>query len=76
LLDIIGQLGENDEAFPSQEIACNLGLSESTVKSAINVLVKKKFIKTARRRGHVNRYGLTHLKLIRISDCLKPFIIS
>lgn len=42
-LDIISHLGENDEAFPSQEtIACNLGLSEFTVKSAINVFVKKK----------------------------------
>ncbi|MNZ90436.1 hypothetical protein D3C78_1093990 [compost metagenome] len=63
LLDIISHLGENDEAFPSQEtIACNLGLSESTVKSAINALVKKRFIKTVRRRGHVNRYRIDALE--------------
>ncbi|WP_367303825.1 helix-turn-helix domain-containing protein [Paenibacillus dendritiformis] len=52
LLDILSHLGENEEAFPSQEtIACNLGISESTVKSAITSLEEKRFIKTVRRRG-------------------------
>lgn len=78
LLDIISHLGENDEAFPSQEtIACNLGLSESTVKSAINVLVKKKFIKTARRRGHVNRYRIDALEnnpYIGLSETIHYFL--
>ncbi|MFA8307224.1 MULTISPECIES: helix-turn-helix domain-containing protein [Paenibacillus] len=40
-------LGKNEEAFSSLEtIACNLGISESTVKSAITSLEEKRFIKT------------------------------
>lgn len=63
LLDILSHLGENEEAFPSQEtIACNLGISESTVKSAITALEKKMFIKTIRRRGRVNRYRIDLLE--------------
>ncbi|RPE06741.1 helix-turn-helix domain-containing protein [Paenibacillus polymyxa] len=63
LLDILSHLGENEEAFPSQEtIACNLGISESTVKSAITSLEEKKFIKTVRRRGQVNRYRIDQLE--------------
>ncbi|WP_412102307.1 helix-turn-helix domain-containing protein [Paenibacillus alvei] len=47
LLDILCHLGENEVAFPSLEtIACNLGISESTVKSAITSLEEKRFIKT------------------------------
>ncbi|WP_396135474.1 helix-turn-helix domain-containing protein [Bacillus sp. 3255] len=42
LLDILSHIGENVEAFPSQEtIACNLGISESTVKLAITSLEEK-----------------------------------
>ncbi|MET3208167.1 UNVERIFIED_CONTAM: biotin operon repressor [Paenibacillus sp. PvR008] len=63
LLDILSYLGENEEAFPSQEtIASNLGISESTVKSAVTTLENKGFIKTVRRRGHVNRYRIYDLE--------------
>lgn len=63
LLDILCHLGENEEAFPSQErIASNLGISESTVKSAVTTLEEKGFIKTVRRRGHVNRYRIDYLE--------------
>ncbi|MDU2240441.1 MAG: helix-turn-helix domain-containing protein [Paenibacillus sp.] len=63
LLDILSHLGQNEEAFPSQEtIASNLGISESTVKSAVTTLEQKGFIKTVRRRGHVNRYRVNNLE--------------
>jgi biotin operon repressor len=63
LVDILSHLGENEEAFPSQEtIASNLGISESTVKSAVTTLEKKGFIKTVRRRGHVNCYRVNDLE--------------
>ncbi|WP_127531738.1 helix-turn-helix domain-containing protein [Paenibacillus kobensis] len=63
LLDILSHLGENEEAFPSQEtIASNLGISESTVKSAVTSLEEKGFIKTVRRRGRVNRYRIHDLE--------------
>lgn len=45
-----------------ESIACNLGISESTVKSAITSLEEKKFIKTVRRRGQVNRYRIDQLE--------------
>jgi DNA-binding transcriptional regulator YhcF (GntR family) len=78
LLDILSHLGKNEEAFPSQEtIACNLGISESTVKSAITSLEQKGFIKTIRRRGHVNHYRIDQLEsnpYITLSETIHYFL--
>jgi hypothetical protein len=39
-----------------------VGISESTVKLAITSLEEKRFIKTVRRRGQVNRYRIDQLE--------------
>ncbi|WP_430112972.1 helix-turn-helix domain-containing protein [Paenibacillus sp. B1-33] len=78
LLDILCHLGENEVAFPPLEtIACNLGISESTVKSAITSLEEKGFIKTVRKRGHVNRYRIDQLEsnpYIALSETVHYFL--
>jgi len=53
-------LGENKDAFPYQEtIACNLGIGEYTVKSAITSLEDKS---SSKHKGQVNRYSIDQLE--------------